>query len=198
MLYWCSSFSVGLLCDYHLLYSCLRKLLVLTYSYLFPSSEHKQTLPGNPQNTLVREVSRLTTDLHFFLCTSSLILSSTAKHLQQPHPDPNHPSPVDDTDLPLLTSNPHSLLYPTPQMQQALPGPQANLIRGASRLTSDLHLFFHSSKVNLPVSVANFLMWPLLMLCTSSQETKQIMVGKPDFLPPSRLSQSPLLEHLHF
>lgn len=64
----------------------------------------------------------------FRIHSPRLIPSSVANHLLH-LPLPLYPH------LPILTSGPHSLLYPSPQLQQAFPGnPQATPAREAARL----------------------------------------------------------------
>ena len=60
-----------------------------------------------------------------------------------------YPSPVDPTDISLLTSLYYSLLYSSSQLKQTVPGnPQATLFRKTERLAIGLCLSFCSSKPN--------------------------------------------------
>lgn len=87
--------------------------------------------------------------------------------------------------------SPHPLLSSIPQPQLTFPGnPQDTLTMEAGRLTTDLYLFLHCSKTNLPDLhhhqtcdrpsgiASHFIHWP------QSQRAKKIIIEQPDFLPP--------------
>lgn len=191
MLYWCFSVSLqasSLFYEYLLHCSSLRKLLVLTHSHLYPSPELKQKIIWEPTN----HSGQVT--MQYDGISSLLPLHLQMKRQSHPYLCSEIPAAVSPTPAPIsrgwhrsfspnLPSPLIAFLYPTPQIQQAISGhSQANMIKEASKLTTDLHCFLHLSKINLPDSVANFRMWPLLTLCHHSQVTQQIMEEYPEFL----------------
>lgn len=152
-------------------------LLLTSLPPLVPVSQAPTPfISDKPQVTDVRKQANLPADLfsisspdsipqaHPVLCSRTPVTAFTVPLL---------PSPADPTDLPLLTSMPQSMVYPSPQIQPAsAANPQAMAARKRGRLPADLLFPIFPPKTQSPNLIPSFAaehlwqpwqtQWPLL------------------------------------
>lgn len=128
---------------------------------VYTSLKIQRALPRNTQANQVQEAGRLSAELHPFLCSSKSNLQVFSLDL--------YPTPalaclhLQRIDLSFQTTLCDSLIYPSPQLQQAFPGNLRPLQTEKISHTVDFYHSLISFKYNPSISVAEYLLYlPIL------------------------------------